>query len=48
MILQKEDKSFGAVPSFKGIMGSLQVSASINNEVVHGIPNKNKIIKDAT
>ena len=37
----------GAVPSFKGYHGfPSSICSSINNEVVHGIPNKNKIIND--
>ena len=37
----------GAKPSFKGYHGFPgSICSSINNEVVHGIPNKNKIIKN--
>ena len=37
----------GAAPSFKGYHGfPASICSSINNEVVHGIPNKNKIIKN--
>ena len=44
---EKRIKSMGAVPSFKGYHGfPSSICSSINNEVVHGIPNKNKIIKD--
>jgi len=44
---EKRIKSFGAVPSFKGYHGlHARIWSSINNEVVHGIPNKNKIIKN--
>jgi len=44
---EKRIKSFGAVPSFKGYHGfPSSICSSINNEVVHGIPNKNKIIKN--
>jgi len=43
---EKRIKSFGAVPSFKGYHGfPSSICSSINNEVVHGIPNKNKIIQ---
>ena len=44
---EKRIKSFGAVPSFKGYHGfPSSICSSINNEVVHGIPNKNKIIRN--
>ena len=44
---EKRIKSFGAVPSFKGYHGfPSSICSSINNEVVHGIPNKNKIINN--
>jgi len=44
---EKRIKSFGAVPSFKGYHGfPSSICSSINNEVVHGIPSKNKIIKN--
>ncbi|NCQ06395.1 MAG: type I methionyl aminopeptidase [Candidatus Moranbacteria bacterium] len=42
----------GAIPIFKGYMGGsgrpfpATLCTSINEEVVHGIPNKNKIIKE--
>ena len=43
---EKRIKSFGATPSFKGYHGfPCSICSSINNEVVHGIPSKNKIIK---
>ena len=39
---EKRIRSFGAVPSFKGYHGfPSSICSSINNEVVHGIPNKN-------
>ena len=42
---EKRIKEMGAVPSFKGYHGfPSTICSSINNEVVHGIPNKNKII----
>jgi len=44
---EKRIKSFGAVPSFKGYHGfPSSICSSINNEVVHGIPSKTKIIND--
>ena len=43
---EKRIREMGAVPSFKGYHGfPSSICSSINNEVVHGIPNKNKIIK---
>ena len=44
---EKRIRDFGAVPSFKGYHGfPSSICSSINNEVVHGIPSKNKIIKN--
>ena len=44
---EKRIRDMGAVPSFKCYHGfPSSICSSINNEVVHGIPNKNKIIKD--
>tara|TARA_Y100000589_G_scaffold36367_1_gene30491 strand:- start:7171 stop:8010 length:840 start_codon:yes stop_codon:yes gene_type:complete len=44
---EKRIREMGAVPSFKGLYGfPASICSSINNEVVHGIPNKNKIIKE--
>ena len=44
---EKRIKEMGATPSFKGYHGfPASICSSINNEVVHGIPNKNKIIKN--
>ena len=44
---EKRIREMGAVPSFKGYHGfPSSICSSINNEVVHGIPSKNKIIKD--
>ena len=44
---EKRIREMGAFPSFKGYHGfPSSICSSINNEVVHGIPNKNKIIKD--
>ena len=44
---ERRIRELGAVPSFKGYQGfPSSICSSINNEVVHGIPNKNKIIKE--
>ena len=44
---EKRIREMGAVPSFKGYYGfPASICSSINNEVVHGIPSKKKIIKD--
>ncbi len=44
---EKRIREMGAVPSFKGYHGfPSSICSSINNEVVHGIPNKNKIIEN--
>ena len=44
---EKRIREMGAKPSFKGYHGfPSSICSSINNEVVHGIPNKNKIIKE--
>ena len=44
---EKRIREMGAVPSFKGYHGfPSSICSSINNEVVHGIPNKKKIIKE--
>ncbi len=43
---ERRIRELGAVPSFKGYQGfPCSICSSVNNEVVHGIPNKNKIIK---
>ena len=40
-------RSYGCTPSFLGYNGfPAAVCVSVNNEVIHGIPNKNKIIKE--
>ncbi len=40
-------RSFGCIPSFKGYSGyPASVCVSVNEEVVHGIPNKKNIIKE--
>ena len=44
---EKRIREMNAVPSFKGYHGfPASICSSINNEVVHGIPNKNKIIRE--
>ena len=44
---EKRIRENDAKPSFKGYHGfPASICSSINNEVVHGIPSKNKIIKD--
>ncbi|MDX2231581.1 MAG: type I methionyl aminopeptidase [Leptolyngbyaceae cyanobacterium bins.349] len=43
----KRIKEMGATPSFKGYCGfPASICASVNNEVVHGIPNRKKVIRD--
>jgi methionyl aminopeptidase len=43
---EKRIREMGAVPSFKGYSGfPASICASINNEVVHGIPNPKKVIR---
>src|SRR5882672_12968539 len=37
----------GAVPAFKGLYGFPgSICASVNSEIVHGIPSKKRILKD--
>ena len=44
---EKRIREMGAIPSFKGYHGfPASICSSINNEVVHGIPNKKKVIKE--
>ena len=44
---EKRIREMGAVPSFKGYHGfPASICASINNEVVHGIPSKKRVIQD--
>ena len=44
---EKRIRDQGAVPSFKGYHGFPgSICSSVNNEVVHGIPSKTKIIND--
>lgn len=43
---EKRIREMGATPSFKGYHGFPgSICASINNEVVHGIPNRKKVIR---
>lgn len=43
---EKRIRELGAVPSFKGYHGfPASICASINNEVVHGIPSNKRVIK---
>jgi methionyl aminopeptidase len=43
---QKRIEEMGAIPSFKGYHGfPASICASINHEVVHGIPNRNRVIR---
>lgn len=47
MIAEKTIREAGATPSFKGYNGfSGSICASINEVVIHGIPKKNKILKN--
>ena len=44
---EKRIREMGAVPSFKGYHGfPASICASINNEVVHGIPSGKRVIKE--
>lgn len=44
---EKRIREMGATPSFKGYHGfPASICASINNEVVHGIPNSKKVIRE--
>jgi methionyl aminopeptidase len=46
-IAEELSQKEGATPAFKGYRGyPASVCFAINNEVVHGIPSKNKILKD--
>ncbi len=43
---EKKIREMGAVPSFKGYHGfPASICASVNNEVVHGIPSSKKLLK---
>jgi methionyl aminopeptidase len=45
-IAEHRIRSMGAMPSFKGYHGfPATICASLNHEVVHGIPNKKKVIR---
>lgn len=44
---EKRIRDMGAAPSFKGYQGfPASICASINNEVVHGIPSRKRVIRD--
>ena len=44
---EKRIREMGATPSFKGYHGfPASICASVNNEIVHGIPRKRKVIQD--
>jgi methionyl aminopeptidase len=44
---EKRIRAMDAIPSFKGLYGfPASICASINNEAVHGIPNRKKVIKE--
>lgn len=44
---EKRIREMGAKPSFKGYHGfPASICSSVNNEVVHGIPNKKKVIRE--
>jgi methionyl aminopeptidase len=46
-LAEKLIREAGATPTFKGYRGfPATVCSSVNEEVVHGIPNKNKILKE--
>ena len=46
-IAEKAIRGEGAVPSFKGYQGfPASICSSVNEEVVHGIPNKKKILRE--
>ena len=43
---EKRIREMGATPSFKGYYGfPASICASVNNEVVHGIPNAKKVLR---
>ena len=45
--VERRIREMGAVPSFKGYQGFRgSICASINNEVVHGIPSRKRVIRD--
>lgn len=44
---EKKIRDGGAIPTFKGYRGfPCTICASVNEEVVHGIPSKNKVLKN--
>lgn len=44
---EKKIRDAGAIPTFKGYRGfPCTICASVNEEVVHGIPSKNKVLKN--
>ena len=44
---ERRIREMGAIPSFKGYHGFRgSICASINNEVVHGIPSRKRVIRD--
>jgi methionyl aminopeptidase len=46
IIAEKRIREMGATPSFKGYYGfPASICSSINNEVVHGIPDRKKVIR---
>lgn len=46
-IAEKAVRDLGALPTFKGYRGfPATICTSVNEEVVHGIPNKKKILKE--
>lgn len=46
-IAEKAIRDAGHIPTFKGYKGfPATVCASVNEEIVHGIPNKRKVLKD--
>jgi len=47
VIAEREIRALGAKPSFLGLYGfPASICASINDEIVHGIPNKKRILKE--
>ena len=40
-------KSYGCIPSFKGYQGyPAAICVSVNDEIVHGIPSKKRVLKE--
>ena len=47
VLAEKMIREYGAVPAFKGYMGfPASICTSINEEIVHGIPSKKRILKN--